>query len=56
MSSEAINAVALTFKKALVECALGAELSHHYLLIGALSAKGRWARGRKHCEVCELAP
>ncbi len=29
MSGEAVNAASMGFKKALIECALGAELSHH---------------------------
>jgi len=29
MSAEAVNAAAMAFKKALIERALGAELSHH---------------------------
>jgi putative transposase len=29
MSAEAVNAASMAFKKALIECALGAELTHH---------------------------
>ena len=42
MSAEAINATSMAFKKALIERALGAELSHH---LGYLqSVRSTWRR------------
>lgn len=40
MTAEAINAASMAFKKALIERALGAELSHHL----GLHARGGQAR------------
>jgi hypothetical protein len=46
MSAEAVNAASMAFKKALIERALGAELSHHLKALGmTLGLAGRQVSG-----------